>query len=169
MPTPENNTGARFVEIYNAAKEPLSLKGWKLVRYTNGSTEISAAIDLTGTTIGAESTLVISPNEEEFELVYGFAPDIAVGINSPADSNGDDNLQLIDPFGTVIDTFGVIGEDGSGTDHEFEDGRALRKTEIVVANAIYDFSEWIIYNDTGAGETINAPKLAPEDYTPGIR
>lgn len=166
---PENNTGARFVEIYNAAKEPLSLKGWKLVRYTNGSTEISAAIDLTGTTIGAESTLVISPNEEEFELVYGFAPDIAVGINSPADSNGDDNLQLIDPFGTVIDTFGVIGEDGSGTDHEFEDGRALRKTEIVVANAIYDFSEWIIYNDTGAGETINAPKLAPEDYTPGIR
>ncbi|MBQ4913141.1 lamin tail domain-containing protein [Maribacter sp. MMG018] len=166
---PENNTGARFVELYNAAKEPLSLKGWTLVRYTNASLEISSTIDLTGTTIRAESTLVISPNEEEFKLVYGFTPDITVGTNSPADSNGDDNLQLIDPFGTVIDTFGVIGEKGSGTDHEFEDGRAMRKTEIIVANAIYDFSEWIIYNDTGSGSTINAPQVAPTDYTPGVR
>ena len=166
---PDNNAGARFVELYNTAKEPLSLKGWKLVRYTNASLEISSTIDLTGTTIGTESTLVISPNEEEFKLVYGFVPDIAVGTNSPADSNGDDNLQLIDPFGTVIDTFGVIGEKGSGTDHEFEDGRAYRKTEIMVANAIYDFSEWVIYNDTGSEGTMNAPKVAPEDYTPGIR
>lgn len=166
---PDNNAGARFVEIYNVAKEPLSLKGWKLVRYTNASSEISSTIDLTGNTIGAESTLVISPNKEEFERVYGFAPDIAVGTNSPADSNGDDNLQLIDPFGTVIDTFGVIGEKGSGTDHEFEDGRALRKIEIAVANATYDFSEWLVYNDTGSEGTINAPKEAPADFTPGIR
>ena len=43
--------------------------------------------------------------------------------NSAANSNGDDNIALVDPFGNLIDLFGVIGEDGSGTSHEFEDGR----------------------------------------------
>ncbi|MGB5436199.1 MAG: DUF5689 domain-containing protein, partial [Maribacter sp.] len=109
---PDNNSGARFVELYNAGTEGLSLKGWTLNRYTNDNTEISSTLDLSDFEIGSESTLVISPNATEFEAVYGFAPDITVGTNSPADSNGDDNLHLVDPFGRVIDSFGIIGEDG---------------------------------------------------------
>ena len=70
---------------------------------------------------------MISPNATEFETVYGFAPDLGVSTNSPADSNGDDSLELVDPFGTVIDVFGIVGEDGTGTNHEFEDGKAVRK------------------------------------------
>lgn len=166
---PNNNAGARFVELYNASDELLDLNGWKLVRYTNANTEISSELDLSGQIIEPESTLVISPNAEEFQSVYGFAPDIGAGTNSPADSNGDDNLQLLDPFGTVIDTFGVIGEDGSGTDHEFEDGRAFRNFAVDRANATYTFSEWIIYNDTGSAGTINQPQNAPDDFTPGTR
>ena len=42
-----------------------------------------------------------------------------------ADSNGDDNFQLL-KNGAVVDVFGRPGQDGSGTDHEFEDGQALR-------------------------------------------
>ncbi|MEO1011364.1 MAG: DUF5689 domain-containing protein [Bacteroidota bacterium] len=166
---PDNNTRARFVELYNSALEPLPLKGWTLKRYTNDNTEVSSVIDLSELTVGAESTLLISPNAEEFDLVYGFAPDLDVGTNSPADSNGDDNLELIDPFGTVIDVFGVPGEDGTGTDHEFEDGRAVRKPEITKANPTFTFSEWVIYNDSGEAGTINRPQNAPEDFTPGIR
>ena len=152
---PNNNAGARFVELYNASNEALDLNGWTLRRYTNANTEVSSTIDLTKNIIEGLSTLVISPNTEEFELVYGFVPDIAVSTNSPADSNGDDNLELVDPFGTVIDVFGVIGEDGSGTNHEFEDGRAFRNTAILEANAIFTFSEWIIFNDTGEAGTTN--------------
>tara|TARA_R110002049_G_scaffold309132_1_gene517451 strand:+ start:10712 stop:12064 length:1353 start_codon:yes stop_codon:yes gene_type:complete len=166
---PNNTTGARFVELYNSALEPLNLNNWKLNRYTNDNTEISSTIDLSAYIIYAESTLVISANASEFETVYGFAPDITAGANSPADSNGDDNLELVDPFGTVIDVFGVIGEDGSGTNHEFEDGKALRRPEIIQANKIYTFNEWIIYNDSGMLETINLPQNAPEDYSPNVR
>lgn len=102
--------------------------------------------------------------------MYGYKPDVALGSNSPADSNGDDNLQLIDPFGAVIDTFGVIGEDGSGTNHEFEDGRAVRRPEIVRANTNYNPTEWMVFNDTGTEETINQPQMAPpNDFTPGVR
>lgn len=166
---PDNNAGARFVEIYNSSNEPLSLKGWQLMRYTNTSTEVSSSLSLSDYTISSQGTLVISPDAQEFENVYGFPPDIAAGTNSPADSNGDDNLQLLDPFGMVIDTFGVIGQDGSGTDHEFEDGRALRNIEVIMGNQTYAASEWVLYNDSGEMGTINSPQNAPADYTPGER
>lgn len=166
---PDNNSKARFVELYNAASEPLSLNGWKLLRYTNDNIEVSSTIDLSGFTIDGESTFVISPNAIEFDKVYGFAPDMGIGTNSPADSNGDDNLQLVDPFETIIDVFGVVGEDGTNTNHEFEDGRAVRNVKITEANATYAFGEWRIFNDTGAEETLKEPKNAPEDFTPTMR
>lgn len=166
---PDNNSKARFVELYNSALEPLDLNLWTLRRYTNDNTEVSSTIDLSGVVIGPESTLVISPNAEEFELVYGFAPDLGVSTNSPADSNGDDNLELVDPFGEVIDVFGVIGEDGTGTDHEFEDGRAVRNSDILEGSPIFTFGEWTIFNDSGDAGTIKTPQNAPEDFSPGIR
>ncbi|MFH6603306.1 DUF5689 domain-containing protein [Maribacter algicola] len=166
---PDNNPGARFVELYNSDSAPLSLKGWRLNRYTNSNTDISSTVELSGLTIAGESTFVIAPNAEEFEMIYGFPPDIGVGVNSPADSNGDDNLELVDPFGKVIDIFGVVGEDGSGTNHEFEDGRALRNSNITEGKSYYDFSEWTIFNDSGDEGTINQPQVAPDDYTPGIK
>ncbi|MDL5512972.1 DUF5689 domain-containing protein [Arenibacter sp. M-2] len=166
---PDNNAGARFVELYNSDSEQLNLKGWTLRRYTNGNTEVGSTIDLSGYVIEGNTTFVISPNALEFEAVYGFPPNHSVSTNSPADSNGDDNLELVDPFGTVIDSFGVIGEDGSGTNHEFEDGRALRNENVSEANPHFTPSEWTIYNDSGKGGTINEPQNAPDDFDPGIR
>ena len=166
---PNNNSGARFVELYNSGDTSISLNGWKILRYTIGSISVSSTLDLSGFKIERESALVISANKTEFENVYGFTPDIATSSNSPADSNGDDNLQLIDPFGTLIDVFGIIGEDGSGTNHEFEDGRAFRISTITQGNTNYEFLEWEISNDTGASGTCDNPKNAPDDFTPGIR
>ncbi|WP_396633031.1 DUF5689 domain-containing protein [Maribacter sp. R86514] len=166
---PDNNAGARFVELYNASEESLSLNGWSLERYTNDNTAISSSIDLSEYEISGRGFLIISPNSEEFKNVYGFDADVAVGTNSPADSNGDDNLVLVDPFGSVVDIFGIIGEDGSNTNHEFEDGRAVRKIEVNTNNAIFNSAEWLIYNDTGADGTINEPQNAPLDFSPGVR
>ena len=166
---PENNTGARFVELYNADNNPLDLNGWKLQRYTNANTDISAEIDLSGIIIESESTLVIASNAQEFENVYGFVPDMEASGNGPANSNGDDTIVLVDPFGKTIDIFGIIGEDGSGTAHEFEDGRAIRKGTINKGNGSYTPNEWIIYNDTGGAGTKNQTQNAPEDFRPGQR
>ncbi|PIB38398.1 nuclease [Maribacter sp. 4G9] len=166
---PDNNPDARFVEIYNSSTESLSLKGWQILRYTNDSETVSSSTDLSGYVIDGESTLLLSPNPLVFEQVYGFPPNVDAGTNSPADSNGDDNLVLVDPFGKIIDTFGVPGEDGTGTVHEFEDGRAQRKLEVLQGSPVYQFSQWEIFNDSGDAGTINLPQLAPGDFTPGIR
>ena len=42
--------------------------------------------------------------------------------DAAADSNGDDNMAILDASGVIVDMFGVAGEDGSGTGHEYEDG-----------------------------------------------
>lgn len=102
-------------------------------------------------------------------MVYDFMPDLSTSTNSLVDSNGDDNLELVDPFGTVIDVFGVVGEDGSGTNHEFEDGKAIRNSNVAQANQNYNFSEWTIFNDTGDSGTINKPQIAPQDFILGIK
>jgi hypothetical protein len=166
---PENSSGARFIELFYSGDEPLSLKGWHLDRYTNDNPEPGSSIDLSAFTINQGELIVLASNAVIFEQTYGFPPDLEAGTNSPADSNGDDNLVLVDPFGKVVDIFGVVGEDGSGTDHEFEDGRALRKTAVNKGNSVYTFSEWTIYNDTGAAGTFNEPQNAPQDFTPGTR
>ncbi|NAS12576.1 DUF5689 domain-containing protein [Poritiphilus flavus] len=166
---PNNNAKARFIELYNSDSEALDLQGWKIRRYTNDNRGISSETSLSGMIIGPETALVIAADAAEFKQIYGFEPDMEAGLNSPADSNGDDNMELIDPLGNRIDIFGFIGEDGSGTQHEFEDGRAIRKPGINKGNSVFSFDEWTVYNDTGAEGTIKLPQNAPEDFSPGIR
>jgi hypothetical protein len=166
---PNNNAAARFIEIYNGDDEAINLNGWSIRRYTNANATISSTIDLSGSTINIGQAFVIAVNAAEFETVFGFAPDLSTGSNSPADSNGDDNLELVDSEGNVVDVFGVIGEDGTGTNHEFEDGRALRNAFVVQGNTTYTFSEWQIWNDTGDAGTTNVPQDAPGIFTPGVR
>lgn len=166
---PNNNADARFIELYYAGEQPLSLNKWAVQRYTNASTEVSSIVDLSAIVMAPNTFLIIAKNASEFERIYGFSPDIDARSNSPADSNGDDNLFLIDPFGTVIDAFGVIGEDGTGTAHEFEDGKALRNSTIIKANPIFFPEEWQVFNDSGPPGTTNSPQNAPEDFSPGQR
>ncbi|APD06674.1 hypothetical protein UJ101_01149 [Flavobacteriaceae bacterium UJ101] len=167
---PNNNSNARFVELYNSNAVSINLEGWKLKRYTNDNTEVTASgtLNLEGE-IGSENTFVIAKDAVEFEKVYGFVPDQDGKGKGSVDSNGDDQIVLEASDGTSVDIFGVIGEDGSGTNHEFEDGRANRKITIIKGNTSYSFSEWDIWNDTGGEGTVNQPQNAPDDFSPGKR
>jgi hypothetical protein len=164
---PDNEPQARFLEIYNAGDETVDLKGWSIVRYTNANTEAGIPADLSGLSLLPQTAQVISAWPESFEAIYGKKPDWVIRSNGPADSNGDDNMVLLDPFGAVIDVFGVPGEDGTGTSHEFEDGIALRRPEVINANPIFNPEEWQISNDSGGSGTENRIHLAPQDFTPG--
>ena len=48
---------------------------------------------------------------------------------------------------TIIDMFGVAGEDGTGTAHEFEDGRAERANGVTLPQATWTATEWNVYSD----------------------
>lgn len=166
---PDNNNKARFIELYNNEETAVNLNSWSIRRYTNDNLEVSSVLDLTGYVIASGQAFVIAANADEFELVFGFRPDLEGGFGGAADSNGDDNLELVDSQGNIVDVFGLIGQDGSGTNHEFEDGRALRVPSVIIGNQTYTFSEWIIYNDSGLAGTMNSPQIAPENFSPGVR
>lgn len=164
---PGNESGARFVELFNSGSTDIDLStGWQLQRATNGNDYYQDPVDLTGT-IKAGDFYIICANGTVFTSTFGFDADQDIGTGGAADSNGDDQLRLLSPGSVVEDMFGVLEEDGSGTNHEFEDGRAERKATVTAANATYTFSEWNIWNDTGSAETTNDPQDAPDDFDPG--
>jgi hypothetical protein len=164
---PDNNAGARFVELFNAGPTDVDLStGWDLQRWTNENIDPQSPVELTGT-IPAGGFYVVCANQTTFTSVYGFSADQSIGTAGPADSNGDDQIALRDPSDAIVDIFGVPGEDGSGTNHEFEDGRAERKATVTSGNPTYDFDEWNVWNDTGAAGTTNLPQNAPDDFDPG--
>ncbi|SFS35945.1 Lamin Tail Domain [Zhouia amylolytica] len=159
---PENNSSdmnGRFIELSNIGDENVNLEGWELRRYTNSNSDYSSVIDLSGIIIESQSSIVIAADEVDFESVYGFLADMEGGSGSAAGSNGDDNMVLVDLAGTKVDVFGIPGEDGSDTSHDFENGKAFRRLSVRKGNSVYDPAEWII----------TTPQTAPFDFNPGSR
>ena len=78
--------------------------------------------------ISAGSFYVVCNDANQFEATYGLIASQDIGTGGPADCNGDENIALLNPEGNIIDMFGVAGEDGTGTSHEFEDGSVTKRT-----------------------------------------
>ena len=160
---PQNsNDAGRYIEIFNSGSELIDLSsGYALLRWTNAATDPQTAVALTGS-IEAGGFYIVCNDAEKFLNTYGFEANQDIGTGGAADSNGDDNIALIDPDGNIIDIFGVPGIDGSGTAHEFEDGRAERICGSVASDS-WMAEDWNINNDSGIGE----PQYAPEGFDPG--
>ena len=162
---PQNSsTAGRFVELYNNGETDVDFStGWLIQRWTNGNADPSTPVALTGI-IPAGAFYIVCNNASFFSTTYGFEADQSIGTGGPADSNGDDNVAIVNELGVVVDIFGVPGEDGSGTGHEFEDGRAERADFVIASNPVWDVAEWNVDNDSGGGD---GPQYAPEDFDPG--
>ncbi len=171
---PNNSTGAantRYVEIYNISGGDVDLTGWELRRWTNGNTTTTSQIDLTPLgTLSDGAFATIAANADAFLAAYGVAANLEGGTAGPADSNGDDQIGLFNNMDTLVDIFGVPTEDGSGTCHEFEDGRAERKASVTTANTTWTDAEWNIWADSAVGGCTthtNAAQDAPGIFDPG--
>ena len=151
---PNDNAAARYVEIYNGGSSTVDLSGWTLRRYTNGNADPqTTGEDLTPIgSLAPGAIAIIAADGAAFEAAFGMTADISAGTGGPADSNGDDQIYITDASDAIVDFFGVAGEDGSGTDHEFEDGRAERKASVTQGVSTWDATEWNIDNDGGAGD-----------------
>ena len=140
----------RFVEIHNSSDADIDMSGYALQRWTNGSATPSTSnnVDLSplGTLEPGEYAHI--SNSAGFEGCYGFASSLVGGGSGPVGSNGDDNIAIINSSSDIIDLFGVIGEDGSNTCHDFEDGVALRAgTNTDPNGGAWDEAGWIVYSD----------------------
>lgn len=93
--------------------------------------DTASAFSLKGKLIDSEGFIILC-NRNAANDDYDEKCDDIIGTGGPADSDGYDQIAIVlgDPIGecyTTIDIFGVPGEDGAETDHDFKDSRAVRK------------------------------------------
>ena len=150
---PNDDATCRFVEIFCHGPGPCNLSGFALQRWTNGNATPTTSSNVSLTSLGTlqPNEIAVIANTSSFFGCYGFNANIAAGTGGPADSNGDDQIAIIDGSSIVIDIFGVPGEDGSGTCHEFENGRAERKSSVTLSNPTFNEAEWNVWADSPVG------------------
>jgi hypothetical protein len=169
---PNDSASARYVEIYNQGDSSVDLSDWALRRWTNDNSSPQTDKSLSGT-IASKGFIVFVASTTGFNTAFSSfsGTSIQLGTGGPVDSNGDDNVALIDNNGTLVDMFGVAGEDGSGTCHEFEDGRAERKATVITAKSTWSEADWNIWADStilGCTSHTNDPQnTADGDFDPG--
>ncbi|MEY8847895.1 lamin tail domain-containing protein [Psychroserpens sp. XS_ASV72] len=168
---PDNSAGSRYVELYNAGGTSVDLSTWALRRWTNANAAPQSDVALSGT-IPAGGFIIFAANSATFSATFASFSGtvIQLGTGGPVDSNGDDNIALIDNTSSIVDIFGVPGEDGTGTCHEFEDGRAERAASVTSGNATWDEAEWNVWADSAIAGCTNhtlGAQSAPADYDPG--
>ncbi|MFK7946158.1 MAG: lamin tail domain-containing protein [Saprospiraceae bacterium] len=141
---PKDNFNGRFVAIENRGASPADISGWKLKKYTNGSSSAGATATIpSSTTLASGDFYIIGKND--FSTVYGFAPDQA--SSSTVDGNGDDAYELTDASDNSVDFYGIKGEDGTGKNWEYEDAFVVRNSGVTSANSTFTIGEWTINND----------------------
>lgn len=118
----------KALELYNGGADTVSLDGYSLERYSNGSAQASATLDLSDESLAAGAVLVIVSSQAEAPL-SGLG-DLSNGV---INHNGNDAYVLRNGDG-VVDSFGRVGEDpgsawGSGDTTSVD--QTLRRLETV--------------------------------------
>lgn len=140
----------KWVEILNTGPECVFLGDYQLCFYANGAVVATGCNVLAAEFLAPGASYVLAyelasnkgcdPNGLVtcFEYVYGFPPD----QNSGAFINGDDAIVLRDAVTCVVlDAYGEIGVDGTGTAWEYKDSWARRSN--LVATPVFDPADWV--------------------------
>merc|ERR1712176_405928 len=147
---PVNKPTHRYIEIYtpNCAGQVIVDDLW-IVKYRRDKTNPSYVnpINLKGLEIPDDGFMVFCATQEGNAFYNGFC-DFVTQDGSATDSDGRDNICIIrgaiDTDFEILDIFGKIGEDGQGSNHNFQDGRAVRKPTSTTPKDEWDPNDWTI-------------------------
>ena len=145
----------KWVEITNTdASGSIDLSLYSFGNFNNGGTTLGggAASQLTGTLAAGASYIIAyeadnGPGASSYFGVYGSDPDFYMG---GAFTNGDDVLALYlglatgdGSNATLVDVYGVIGVDGTGTNWEYTDSYAYRCGDLA-NGGVFDAGDWTV-------------------------
>jgi uncharacterized protein (TIGR03382 family) len=132
----------KFVELTNTGVAAYVFGAGDSVQvYSNGSVSASATVSLSGVSIapGASYVIASSANDgiTQWGIAYGGAPNLFTGSFF---SNGDD-VYALNIGGTVVDSAGQIGVDGTGTGWEYLDSYGFRNPTSITQGA-FNLADW---------------------------
>ncbi|MBT6283520.1 MAG: hypothetical protein HOJ00_09105 [Phycisphaerae bacterium] len=105
----------------------------------------------------AGTYIYVTDDEVDFQSFFGFAADYQSGAMS---INGDDAIELFEN-GIVIDTFGDIDMDGTGTPWDYLDGWVKRISMTGPDGAIFSIASWTFSGIYMLEGDTNAATLSP--------
>ncbi len=115
----------KAVELY-ALNDINDLSQYSLGAANNGGGSDGEEYTFPADVVGAGSFIYLTASEADFIAFFDFAPDyVEDGMDSPVNINGDDAIELFQN-GTVVDVFGDIQNDGTGSPWEYLDGWVYR-------------------------------------------
>ena len=114
--------------------------------------------------------IYLSNEADNFEAFFGFAADYVDDMNGSVNINGDDAIELFFD-GAVIDVFGDVNMDGTGTPWEHLDGWAARLQNTGPDGSTFQIGSWSFSGvDALDGEMTNEMAAIPvplKSYTGG--
>jgi hypothetical protein len=171
----------KFVELANVGDASVDLSSIWIGNFNNGSTNIGggAAFQLSGNLAPGDAWVISyessdGPGTGIFYDTYGFDPD-EFGLG--AFINGDDAVAIFDgPYtngvgdGNILDSYGVIGVDGTGEPWEYTDGFSFRLDTVTGPNPTWTQSEWYIGgpNSLETGDDATELPLILASTSPGV-
>lgn len=148
------------IELY-AVNDISDLSQYGIGSANNGGGSDGVELVLSGT-VSADNYIYVASEQTQFNAFFGFNPDFT---GSAVNINGDDAIELF-KNGSLIDTFGDVNVDGSGTAWDYEDGWAYRLngtgpdgSTFVLAN--WGFSGINMLEGEGVTNNNNAPSPFP--------
>jgi uncharacterized protein len=148
----------KAVELY-VVNDIADLSVYGIESANNGAAPSGAEVSLPAEGAAAGEFLYIATESPQFEAFFGFAPDVVHG--GATNINGDDTIVLYES-GSIVDVFGEIGVDGTGTSWEHTDGWAYRVSGTGQDGATFVDANWT-YSGVDAldGATTNAGAGSP--------
>ncbi len=165
----EDGDVPKYVEIHNAGEETYDLSTLSIRIFADGASEYTASVDIPLETMlaGGES-YVISTASFDVGWGFDFTTETPDQINLMIDVDGGDAVQLYDnDTGLAIDVFGVIGESGAGSDWDYTDGIAERKSYVLRPNngnfsvENWSFDEYSASSASPGSHTAETPSFDP--------
>ena len=144
---PLNGGTPKLIEVY-VINDITDLSTYGFGSATNGGGTDGQELTFAGSATAGDFIYITDGSnggEANFMTYFGIEPDY---VSSSASINGDDALELFSG-GVVIDTFGDINADGTGTPWEYADGWAYRTDSTGPEGATFTDSNWIF---SGANE-----------------
>jgi len=115
----------------------LSIYGFGAAK--NGNPSTGQGYTFPAISLSAGDHYYVATESPLFNDFFGFNPnDIEVNATN---NNGDDVIELF-KNGVVIDVFGELGVDGTGTPWEYLDGWAYRNSNSFPNGGVFNISEW---------------------------
>ncbi len=142
----ESGDHPRWVEITNTGVSDFTFNEGGLIVQSDGSSDTTVDIDLTGVTIAAGQSYVINSTagggSGAFYVIYGFHADRYTTVPL---GDGDDRYIITDTAdgGHLIDIYGEFGVDGTGRPWEYTQGYAYRLPAYNAGNGgVFAPEEW---------------------------